>query len=471
MRKVGLLASALSMALLACTAILGDFSVGDGGTTDSGNDVQTNDVVTNDGPGPDVIVDSGPDVQPVKLATCTLDTTSKLTTFSFQNQTQISDGDRTMVLTIAQKNRLFIQSYNNIYYADFNDNDSTATLQQFSFQGQILNSTHVQQGTSGETIFLVWDQNQSSLSTIKWPDTPGAAPVVGLTLVSTASLLGGTISNILPIKGTITALDVTNDDYVFAMQYSFDGNTFNLYAGHAQGVPCDANTYRKIDVSGGSDFNMQSISHDQTTMFVWLTPGGNNQSPQGPALLYSIPIGSLTPTGQPRALAPQTGLYAPFAFAAGAPGTTDIAFVEGDLNNPNQTPILHAQSMQTSALATFDPKNVPGGNVAFPALTFNKGVSHWNPFPTEDEWVGAGRTLNGTGANLLWFDSKGNARAIIAQTDGGGGFPGGLVNSIDMTFQGPPTQVFTNIRVAWTAGQGNQISPKVYSAAGSCTTF
>jgi len=40
-----------------------------------------------------------------------------------------------------------------------------------------------------------------------------------------------------------------------------------------------------------------------------------------------------------------------------------------------------------------------------------------------------------------------------------------------MTFQGPPTQVFTNIRVAWTAGQGNQISPKVYSAAGSCTTF
>jgi len=474
MRKVGLLALGAALGLAACTSILGDFSVGDGGATDGGNDVQQNDVVTNDAPA-DVVTDAGPDVQPVKLANCTLDLQSKLTTFLWPTDAGVSDGDRTIVLTIPQKNRVFIQTYNFIWYADFNDNDQTATLQQFSFQGQILNSTHVTQGTSAETIFAVYDQNgangHGTLSTITWPDTPGSPPVAGLVLVPDFSQVGGTpVTNTLPIKAAITALDITNNDYIFAMQYSLDGNTFNLYAGHAHGQPTDASSFKKVDASGGPDFNMQTISHDQQTMFVWLTPGGNNQSPQGPAPLYSIDIGTLQ-APQPRLLQPTSGLYAPFAFAAGSPGTTDTAFIEGDLNNPNQTPIMHTQAMQTSAIGTFDPSKVPGAQVAFSSLPFNKGVSHWTTFQTEDEWVGAGRTLNGPGANILWFDSKGNARALMTQTDGGNGFPGSPINSIDMTFQGPPTQVFTNIRVAWTEGQGNQNNPKVFSAAGACTSF
>src|SRR5947209_6879123 len=126
MRKVGLLALGASLTLVACTTILGDFSVGDGGVIDGGNDVQTNDVA-NDGPAPDVVVDSGPDVQPVKLANCKLDP-NKVTSFVFSGSNPVDDGDRITVLSIPNKNRVYIEHYNSIYYADFNDNDSTASL-------------------------------------------------------------------------------------------------------------------------------------------------------------------------------------------------------------------------------------------------------------------------------------------------------------------------------------------------------
>ena len=150
-----------------------------------------------------------------------------------------------------------------------------------------------------------------------------------------------------------------------------------------------------------------------------------------------------------------------------------MAFIEGDLNNQSAVPIVHAQAVPTSTMGTFDPKNVLGATVPFSALTFNKGQARWTQFPGEDEWVGAGRPLqDGTpGVNILWFDSKGNARAIISETDGGGNFPNTLVGSVDMTFQGQPTLVVSSIRVAWVEGQANTNNPKVFSAAGSCTSF
>src|SRR5207302_2110750 len=129
--------------------------------------------------------------------------------------------------------------------------------------------------------------------------------------------------------------------------------------------------------------------------------------------------------------------------------------------------------VQTSTLSSFTATNVPGAQVPLSALPFNKGVFHWATYPNEDDFIGAGRPLvNGqAGVNILWFDGKGNERALINESDGGGGFPDVPVSSVDMTLTGPPTLVISSIRAAWIDGQANQLSPKVISMAGQCSTF
>jgi hypothetical protein len=467
MRKWGLLAFGAALGLVACTSILGDFSVGDGGTTDSGNDVQVDDVVTSDVQ-QDVAVDAGPDVQPIKLANCTLNTT-KPTVFSWPAQTPVQDGDRVFVFEIPQHNRLFVQQNSTIWFTDFTDQDATATLQSFGFAGQIISSVHVNGPTVSGTVFLTWDATSKALNVYKWPDVAATTPaIVGNVLPVSALSSGAPLPN-FPVKGSITAIDLSVDDYLYAFEYTIDslGVTYQFGVGHTKG-----STYQNLGTNQGPDLDTQMISHDATSAYFWAQPGSNGNAPSGPSSLYVMDIQTWAKTNVLQ-LQPQTGFYLPFAMATGAQGMTDVAFLEGDLSNQNAIPVVHAQSIQTSTLPTFKPQNVPSAPVSITGLPFNKGVTHWWPYPNEDEWIGAGRPLNDgvAGVNIVWFDSNGNARAFVQETDGGGGFPSIPVESVDMTFTAPPSLVLSSIRAAWIEGQGNQQSPNVISMTGSCSTF
>jgi hypothetical protein len=334
-----------------------------------------------------------------------------------------------------------------------------------------MNSTHVNGPTPG-TIFIVWDSNSGAFSYVKWLDVANAAPAVGSTLVTTTKL-GGTPLNNFPVKGAITAIDLQADDIIFALEYTFDaqGQTFQLASGHFKAGSLYG--FNTLDTNQGPDLNAQMISHDQNEAYFWMQPGSNGGNvPNGPAPLYVVDIPNWAKSSTVQ-LQPTSGFYVPFAVANGGVGNTDIAFLEGDLSNQNAVPIIHSQSIPTNTLTTFKASTVPGGQVPISGLTFNKGVQHWWSYPSEDVFIGAGRPLNNgaPGVNIIWFDSKGNARALIQESDGGGGFPAVAVDSVDMTTTGPPNLVISSIRAAWIEGQGQQQNPKVISMAGNCQAF
>jgi hypothetical protein len=389
--------------------------------------------------------------------------------FNFSGSSQVDNGDRIHVYQVSAKNRLLIEHNNGFYYGDFGDQDSTGTLQTFNVQGSILNMAH-SPGVGGE-VFLAFDNTQNTLSIVKFDDG-ATTPVAGLTLVTASSALIPTPKQNFPVKGTITPIDYANDDYLFALEYTVDGQVYTLWAGHAHGQSVDANTFTKIGANVGVDMEPYAITHDVGTMYLWSHPSPDGP-PQGPAPLYvmDIPSWKLTQTQNYQPPDSGTAFYVPFTVGLSTPGNSDITFIEGDLQNQNATPRMHSARVQTSALATMDPQTIPYAVTDINSLPFNKGTTHWSSYQSEDDWIAASRPLqdNTVGVNFVWVDSLGRLRANLALNDGGSGFPtADLVNTIDVTFTSQPTPVFTGIRAAWIEGQTSQNNPKVISASGSC---
>jgi hypothetical protein len=318
-------------------------------------------------------------------------------------------------------------------------------------------------------MFLTFDSNLKVLGTMTFDDG-AAVPVVGPTLVDSSLFPPTNGSN---VKGTIDVLDSTQQDFVFAVQTTTDGTNYALWVGHARnGNTVGTSTFTKIDSNLNPDLPSESIAHDATNAyFAWPPSAGG--APTGPAPIYTMNIQTWALTNTNK-LEPDAGFYLPFAAKSGSPGNVDLSYLQGDITNQNAVPQFYTKGVPATNVNTFNPATLPGYPIDFTTLPVNKGVSHWTVFPSEDDMIAAGRPLkdNVAGVNILWFDSLGRARAIISESDGGGGFPSTLVNTVDMTFaQGAPTVVLAGFRIAWIQGQGNQQNPLTFSALGQCSSF
>ncbi len=474
MRKWGLLALGAALGLVACTSLLGDFTVGDGGTTDGGNEGGGNDVNNPDSPssndgGADADADAAP---PLKLMNCAVNT-QQVTALKFAAATSVDDGDRIFVYQLGQNkpNRAFIVHNQGIDYTQFNDNDQSAIFTPFNLTGgvQILNSARYQTPSGNGTVFLTWNSPSNVLGTVLFDDG-ATVPVVGPDLVGATEFPTNNGSN---VKGTIDVLDSTQQDFVFAIQVTTDGTNYTLWVGHARnGNPVDSSTFAKIDSNFNPDLPGQSIAHDATNAyFIWPPSGGGGSTGPAPIYTMNIQTWALTNTNK---VQPDAGFYLPFAGTSGSPGTVDIAYLQGDITNQNAIPQIYSKGVPAISVNTFNPATLTGYPIDFTTLPVNKSVAHWSVFPAEDDMIAAARPLkdNVPGVNILWFDSLGRARAIISESDGGGGFPSTLVNTVDMTFSnGAPSVVLATFRVAWIQGQGNQSNPPTFSALGQCTSF
>ena len=468
MRKLALLPLAL-LPLLACTAILGDFSVGTV-AGDGGGDGNPSDVIANpDAPLPDGGGDADA-APPLKLLNCTLDVNRvSLTYDDAGTTTQVNNGDHPTIYALASNQyRLLLGGYNGFYYADFFDNDTSRTFQRFNYDqnAAFLSSTRY----AGGTIFMFYENG--GLGTVKFPDG-ATTPVAGPQLVSQGSF-NPLWNNQYHVVGTLDVVNAATDDYMFAIEYTTDGTTYQIAFGHATGSPTNLSTITTTTTPG--DIPQYALVHDASQAYLFTAAAGSNGPPIGPGRIYSFPVA--TPTSVTTHLVSlgndDAGFYMPFAMTESLqPPFVDLATFSADLNQQTVLPVLQAARLQASNLTTFDAAAWPTVTIQPSLIPVNKGIMHWQSFTGEDEFVAISRPINDgvPGMNVVWLDSLGRARVLLS-TDGGANFPATLISAADLTFTGQPTLAYAQFELAWVEGQANNLSaPPTYATKGTCTSF
>ncbi|HSQ64049.1 MAG TPA: hypothetical protein VLM85_12575 [Polyangiaceae bacterium] len=469
MRKLALLPLAL-LPLLACTAILGDFSVGtvalDGGGDGSPSDVVSNpDAPLSDGGG-DGDADAAP---PLKLLNCTLDVNRVSFVFDDAGTTQTNNGDHPTIYPLASNQyRLLLSGYNGFYYTDFFDNDSSRTFQRFNYgqNAAFISSTRY----TGGTIFMVYENG--GLSVVKFPDG-ASTPVAGLQLVNQGSF-SPLWNNQYHIVGTLDVVNAATDDYMFAIEYTTDGTNYEIAFGHATGSPTSLTTVTTL--TAPQDIPQYALVHDANHAYLFTAPPGSNGPPTGPGVIYSfLPSTPSSFTSHQVSLGnDDAGFYMPFAMTESIqPPFVDLATFSADLGQQTVLPVLTAARLQASDLTTFAAAAWPTVSIQPSLIPVNKGNMHWQQFSGEDEFVAVSRPINDgvPGMNLVWLDSLGRARVLLS-TDGGANFPSTLINAADLTFVSQPAVAYAQFEIAWVEGQGNNLSaPPTYAAKGTCTSF
>jgi hypothetical protein len=470
--------------VFACTAILGDYTIGKG--TDGGGD----DSPTTDGGGGG---DGGSDAPndgpaPLKPLNCTL--VAPKVTFTWTtvcsgasscSAAQVGQGDRIYVYPLAQNGmfRLLITANSTLFYADFHDNDNTVALNSFPVGGgsggYIVSTVRYPAGAQTSvgtgTAFLTVQQNAgvTSIATVLFPDA-NSVPVVGPTVIDASNWnLPSSLNN---NQGTLEVLDATAGEFLVVFEYIDSTSTDYLLATHPKnGETPVVKLSSGANGSGGSQY---AIAHDSSHAYVLWNPPSSSGPPSGPMPLYTLDLLTMNPQGSPRQLGPDSGFYQPFAFI-GSPttaGSTDLAFIQADLNQQTILPVLHAGQVKMTDLGTFDPGAVPGATLTLDQLTFNKGNARWSayPTPTGDQFLTASRPINDgvPGMNFLWLDTQGRLRSAMSETDGAAGWPTTIVNTADAILVGTPALGFATVRIAWSEGQTSTQGPPVYSMAGNC---
>lgn len=474
-------AAGTAVSALACTAVLGDFTVngaatGDGGTGDG--------AITGDGGGDGGVGDGSADAPPpLKPLSCAI--TPPKVSFSYADidgGVNLGDSPRLIVYQLPSHDfRIIVPGYQTLVYADFNGNESQPVHFKTLSLGAINNNTWIltvsrfaagAQSTPGTAIVSAsTDQNgQTTIQLVRFDDGANA-PGAPMTLIDGS---GGVLPTGLSgqtLGGAIEVVDAPSNDYLVAITYATSPMLFTVAGAHVRGAPAHP---KVIDKNLPPNQPIPySIAHDATNAWLLLSPPSSNGPPTGPMPLYKLNIGDMSRVST-RQLAPPSGFFAPFAFqTSSVPGMVDIAYLQADLNQQTLLPIFRVGQLKMTDLDTFDPLKVSGPELALAQLTFNKGAAAFQTFgaPSGDQFLASGRPLNdGTpGVTILWIDALGRMRSSTAAMDGGSGWPTTLVGTIGVTFSGPPAASFAQLRIAWVEGQGgNPMTPPIFSMGGTC---
>ncbi len=471
-------AAIAAVSALACTAVLGDFTVSGSATGDGGAGDGAIGDGAGGGDGGDGSADAPPPLKPLNCAIA-----PQKVSFSYADLdggASIGDSPQILVYSLTSGQfRIIVQGYDKLLYADFSNNES----QPIHFKALPLTNSWVMsvarypagpQSPPGTAILVAargaGTPPDIAIQIVRFDDSaPG--PTAPLTLVDGSAGVLPTGLDSQSLGGTVEVVDAAMNDYLLAIKYRTAPNgPYTLAGAHIRGASAhpkviDTNLPRTDDLA-------YAIAHNATNAWVILFPPSANGPPTGPMPLYKLNFADMSNVSV-RQLAPPSGFYAPFAMTtSSSPGTVDIAFLEADLNQQVKLPVFHVGQIKMSDLDTFDPAKVMGPEVALAQLTFNKGVSSWQTFaaPAGDHFLSSSRPLNdGTpGVTFLWIDSSGRLRTSVAAMDGGSGWPTTLVGSIGVTLNGAPAASFAQVRFAWVEGQGGNVNPPIFSMGGTC---
>ena len=441
---------------VACTAILGDFTVGTGGgdAGDSGPDV----LPPSDG-GPDADggpKDTGSDVVTPKLLHCAENSGAR----KKLNTTQ-KNWDQIAVANINLSHVRTLVSDGNAVHSftiDGSNNVTEATTLPDGGQGamQVIEIQRLQD----RFIALVYEQDSSNnpifgLFTIR--DADGSFTHDFLTQPSPLP------SDANRVEASVFAIDAVQGVYFLA---TFDDESNDTKAVLRAG-------YQKVAAPGALtiidstlkptmyELKASSIVGDPQHANLILDSNGPGSAPD--QLLYTIPLPSIQPV-TPRSLKPPVNGENYFLLAfqnSPTQGLANLGVIEADLNT--FTGAYHIGQVPLNQLATFNPSSLPStvppmtdaGTINIPDLVIDKANAHIESFPqpASESLIAVARTSQLTGPlvgfNFIWWDMPtGGLRA--AQT----GASALLTDVTDayragMSFSSPPLGSLAQLNMAF----------------------
>lgn len=151
-----------------------------------------------------------------------------------------------------------------------------------------------------------------------------------------------------------------------------------------------------------------------------------------------------------------------------APSGTDalVALLEASLDDSTVKPTFYVGAVAPSALPTLTPPQLANTSFAgISDLPIDKARSHWESYaaPASSNFLSIGRVYpNAKGFNLVWWDGQGNVRGRRTDTDAEGALLKTVTTPIGgtATFLNPPNLILATVLVAWTqtnAGGGYEL--------------
>jgi len=408
MRTSLLLASVgLPAALVACTALLGDFSVGGGDAGDAGGS------------------DAPSDAPTLYALTCSETTGSRvpLTTGNALNAYPLrlgalSGGNLRVVLADfpqatdgGANTGMVLRGYT---FDPHNITSSLATVNLPTTAYNVFSLIRYTGVTSGfAALFAAQDPNNSgnpALWVSKFPDdAPNWAPAQVLAPIPNSG-------NGNSEQGTFIAVDPATDKY-FVAYSNTSGNTQSIYMGLLTPGSSFSAPPEQFQTQSANNpafsFIEPGIAQGGTQPYVALLPNGNNGPPP-----LGAPVKILVPGGTDITITPPSNLnYFPSGFTSSVdPQQADVAFLVADLNS--LTGSYRIGRVPYASLPTFDPQTLaatepPGtdGGVSLTKLFVQSNTQHWESAggqgeqylmvaPTADP---VNQTLLG-GINFAWWD-------------------------------------------------------------------
>jgi hypothetical protein len=457
-------------ALVACTAILGDFTVGDGG----GGDTGTGDVAD---AASDAPADVAPDVSTLESCSEVANKRRQLTTGASLNAAGVHafvlpNGNARVVLAdyvISDANQTIatVQAYT----FDAKNQNSSVDVQTQQTQGsQILALTRYP-GQPGGFAALWFQYDQTLQSNFLWASriqddqTTWTSP-------RQLSKVGGS-SNVSNAEASFTVLDPQNEKY-FVVFSSVSSNVQLILAGATSGSADALATVETFTVqsSGSTAYDLMTpgIAMGGQQPFVLLNTNTNGPPTPGLSEILLVP-GQAKVTYTPAS----TLNYIPLAMNNGPdPNKANVAILEADLTNEVAT--YRVGKMPFSSMATFDPKTLPastppiatdGGFSKLASVTFGNSP-HWEVTSSGEQALIASPTVDPLlqklygGINFGWWD--GQTGALRSYLGGSNHILGDVQNTIDcdVTFVSL-TGNLAQIEVAYLAApnppQGNNPPP------------
>ena len=442
----------LGASLVACTALLGDFSVGAGSGpgADGGGDVTSTDDARSDATAdaaPDAppsppLLKCGVNGSPVDLITGIAGGSERLGLHAFKAQ---GNGKRRTMWTT--------NGMNEVNFVTIDEKLSAASILK---QGPDLGAP-VQEQVSYDGGFAAIGlsfKNTTHLSALRFDDS-AVNPTDPVDI--TGNLLPASVSDL-----SIAAAPVGGDDFFVAFTYSTGPNVWSMYAGRAR-IATGASPGSFKLVSGNitarpsldSDALVIDKPDGRAILFVKADMG------QGATTIVQMDLASGAAVGTPQPLLPVhgTSTFEPLAAQTDiAPGVdrVGLAFLEYDLNTPNAPFYVYAGSVPALGFGGFKATLLPPP-VMFTKpsdIAVDKGRAFWKHYAGAGSHVveTARVTQTGKGVNFLWLDGAGNLRGKASGADAL--VTGDVVMGAAGTMVDAPNAVVANAAIAWLTDTG-----------------
>jgi hypothetical protein len=435
MRKLVFFALAATP-MLACTAILGDYTVGSGDGGDGGGDVVVGDSQP-DGPSQEAGPDSG-----LRLLTCGEDNGARA---QLNTTTGLQPWDRMAIGNLSAGRVRVVAAANNSIYAFTLDSNHNVNVTSISTNiWQLLDIIRLKDRfiavTYGQDSSM---QNAFSVYQIKDGDTAWGSQVV----ISPENPMPGGANR---IQATVFPFNPDTNDYFLVVYDTENADTQAVLRAGRENASGTLQPLVSIDSSQPVfQYELKSPSLVTNASQAFLMLGANGPSTTD-ALLYTMDL-TAPVASQPRKIVGQPAGAAVFPIAftnSQQQGLVDVAVIEADLNAIKAS--YHVGQVGFPQMATFDPATLPAsappltdaGVSSIPDLLIDKGTSSVESFPNSENVLAVARTsgLSGPtgGFNFEWWDAP--SGAVRAQQTGATHLLGDVNDAYRgaITFGGPP---------------------------------